>query len=642
MIPCFPDPFPDELFYSACARFSDHRQYVSKAKVIKELFGSPNVWPIIDLPCHLGVFIGRLPIGHSCTIDTIINNHTLLPLYSPFMDQKRIMAIREQMITGDGQSLHRKMGIAQPTVPRISRLRYCPSCLKEDKKNFGEPYWHRLHHIPGVDVCHIHSTFIEETTIQVRKPFSRPEFISANHVEVNTPPRSIESSSQGRVLLDIAKDVAFLLEHPGISLSPQEFIEKYQALLAQRGYISKGGLTRHINLLNDFVNYYVTTLLKQFIRPVKPGCAYNGWLARLTTSDRDTHPPLHHILTIHFLGLTAEAFFGQKIEPYAPFGGGPWPCLNIVCKHYQQGSITELQIKYTQKKDNRCIGIFACVCGFTYSRVGPDKSPEDLFRKDKVISYGSIWEARLRELWLDPTITRRDIARSLQIGEQTVTRYALKLGLPVPRKSPRPSTGRPRLNRNREWYRTQWLAHIEGKLTASPCPKASTLRIWLSRFDREWFIAHRSVDEPKRRTKTKTNSIIEFPKDETLYRNDAHSDAEIAQLVRITQNKIINVSYPLKRIFIATIIKHVPQLLSVDRKDLAKWPLTIEALNEAVETREAFTIRRIRWLTQQYQREKIHPTRSQFLKRAHIRTLLYLPGVKQAYEDAMTTLLQTL
>ena len=176
MIPCFPDPFPDELFYSACARFSDHVQYRNKAKIIKELFGSSNVWPIIDLPCHLGAFIERLPIGHSYTIDTIINNHTLLPLYSPFIGQERIMAIREQMITGDGQSLHRKIGIAHPDVPRISQIRYCPNCLKEDKKSFGEAYWHRLHHIPGVEACHIHSTFIENTMISIRKPFSRPEF----------------------------------------------------------------------------------------------------------------------------------------------------------------------------------------------------------------------------------------------------------------------------------------------------------------------------------------------------------------------------------------------------------------------------------------------------------------------------------
>ena len=75
--------------------------------------------------------------------------------------------------------------------------------------------------------------------------------------------------------MSIAKDVAFLLEHPGIALPPQEFVEKYRGLLAQREYISKGGCTRHVNLLNDFVSYYVTTLLKQFICPIKPNYTYN-------------------------------------------------------------------------------------------------------------------------------------------------------------------------------------------------------------------------------------------------------------------------------------------------------------------------------------------------------------------------------
>ena len=121
-------------------------------------------------------------------------------------------------------------------------------------------------------------------------------------------------------------------------------------------------------------------------------------------------------------------FFNQTIKSYAPFGSGPWPCLNIVCKHYRQRSITTFQTKYTHTKGGRCIGIFACVCGFIYSRVGPDKSQEDAFRRDKVISYGSVWDVRLRELWLDATIIRRDIAHCLKVGEQSVTRHALRLG----------------------------------------------------------------------------------------------------------------------------------------------------------------------------------------------------------------------
>lgn len=97
MIGHFPEPYPDELFYSLCARFSDRMQYRYPSKVMADLFGNPQAWVIVGLPRYLDHLVAALPPGHPCTVDTLINAHTLLPFYSPFVPPKRLAQVRQQM-----------------------------------------------------------------------------------------------------------------------------------------------------------------------------------------------------------------------------------------------------------------------------------------------------------------------------------------------------------------------------------------------------------------------------------------------------------------------------------------------------------------------------------------------------------------
>ncbi len=50
MIGFFPDPYPDELLYSAFARFGDRSNYRNVATVAKELFGSSTGVAVIFFP----------------------------------------------------------------------------------------------------------------------------------------------------------------------------------------------------------------------------------------------------------------------------------------------------------------------------------------------------------------------------------------------------------------------------------------------------------------------------------------------------------------------------------------------------------------------------------------------------------------
>src|SRR5437879_10471067 len=98
MIRCFPDPFHDELLYSICARFSDHMGYSAPHSVIIDLFGRKGFLAVTDLPSHLGRLADNLPQKDYYTVDNLIENHTLLPFYRPFLPYiDRLIRIRSCM-----------------------------------------------------------------------------------------------------------------------------------------------------------------------------------------------------------------------------------------------------------------------------------------------------------------------------------------------------------------------------------------------------------------------------------------------------------------------------------------------------------------------------------------------------------------
>src|SRR5260221_9531895 len=167
MIASFRDPYWDELLYSVWARYGDRVRYPYKTRVLQELFGKTKIRPSIDLPCYLKYFIDNLPLGHEYTADYFVDHHTLLPFYGAFFPSERLKSLKEQMNTDDPTGLHYRAGISGG-IPAPSRLRYCAGCVEEDRVQFGECYWHRLHQVPGVELCPIHNMMLEESLLPTR------------------------------------------------------------------------------------------------------------------------------------------------------------------------------------------------------------------------------------------------------------------------------------------------------------------------------------------------------------------------------------------------------------------------------------------------------------------------------------------
>lgn len=310
MIPCFPDPYPGEILYSVWARFTDRVQYPSIGNVLQDLFGNKTIAVVVDLPYRLNDFTKRLPVGHSYTADYFINAHTLLPFYGPFLPQERLNHLREQMLDGDGRAMRRSIGLIGTNIPVPLWIRYCPVCVEEDRTMYGECYWHRMHQVPGVEICHIHSTFLEDSTVRARRQTVRSkEFVSAERAVRMLVSRTATVSPFFKTLADIATDALYLLEHPVIPQGALFIRQQYLALLTQRGFMTSGGKVRTRDFLKAFMNYYPPELLAFLHCEMSlRGQLDSTWLARLTHLPKNAQHPLHHLLTIRFLGSNVEQF----------------------------------------------------------------------------------------------------------------------------------------------------------------------------------------------------------------------------------------------------------------------------------------------------------------------------------------------
>lgn len=638
-IPCFPDPLPDEILYSVWARYSDRVQYSHEGKVTQELFGDRGVGVIVDLPCYLDYFVEHLPPGNSYTADWLVDNHTLFPFFGPFLSQERYHGLHEQMISRSGSALHTRSGISGVSIPSPSALRYCPICVKRDREQHGEAYWHRLHQVPGVEICPDHMTILENSTVYTRTNYSLRKFISLERSIPFSPPRTPEDPLR-KFLFDIAMEARYLLDHPDVHPDLDFLQQQYLALLAWRGFTTATGLVRIMEFTEAFVSHYSPELLSLLHCEIRPSEVRNKtWLSYFLPRLKKMRHPLQHILVIHFLGSNVDAFFTHPLESPQIFRAGPWPCLNPVCEHYHERRIMTFRIRENSPK-GRPVGIFACSCGFVYSRCGPDQIDEDAFRRDWILSYGTAWQEKLRELWLNPKKSLVEIADHLGCSPRTVLHQADELHLPTPRQSIWSQKSHPR-QRNREandtaWHREQWLALVE----SAPDESRSALRHrslklhnWLYRYDREWLLAH----SPRRRLPERRLYSPEVLQGINTPRNENYCDASTAESIRAVARDIINNADCLRKVTLKNINKQVP-IAGKLRLQAEKAPLTVQALQEVLETTEAFALRRLHRAVQEYQRERVSPTQARLIRRAGLSRIWRTPLILQAIEESITLL----
>jgi len=633
----FPTPHPDELLYSLCARFSARVGYSNAKAVLEELFGTGDVAASIDLPNNLGHLSAALPAGSSLTPERLINRHTLFPFFSAFLPPERIVQLEADMRGGRGQAGYMRSGLMASRIPTPGYLRYCPVCIQEDAQLFEVAYWHRTHQVSGVDVCPIHEVFLEDSSVSRSAGRDNLQFITAGETARAVPPRLLDPSDRDhQALLHVARDVAWLLEHPISGSALSALHSHYLRMLTDRGLATYAGSIHVTALLSEFTGHYSPALLQLL------HCEFSGsdhlktnWLLKLVRPPKHAQHPLYHLLLIQFLGRTAEEFFRLPSE-VGVFGEGPWPCLNAAAEHYREPIIQEC-ILSPRLRDNRPVGTFSCGCGFTYARSGPDASPEDRFRVGRIMSFGPVWEARLKQLWKNSSLSLSGVGRRLGVDPLTVRRHAARLKLPSsrPGRNSKPLSGAARLKGTydstmyaemRRACRGKWVTAMR----QSPKTTLKALRLtlsreyaWLRRNDAEWLKRH----SPPTPTRVRPASGVDWKK----------RDAEYAAAVRAAATRLGNNSGRPVQVTRAAIGRAVGATTLL-RQKLHKMPLTAQAMARVIETRVEYAIRRIRWAAESFTHDRILPRPWQLMQRANVYSLRSVPEVKRAVNAALCLL----
>src|SRR5713226_3580764 len=261
MIGFFPDPYPDELLYSACARFGDRSNYRNVATAAKELFGSSAGVAVISFPNRIGHLVSVLPPGHKYTVDRLIDDHTPLRFYSPFIESSRLTIIRREMRVNKENRICSRLGINAGRLASPDSLRFCPECVKADRQRYSETYWHRVHQLAGVHVCPDHAVFLVSSLAGCRERESSKALISADRIVNNIPSHPIAPRSREHdILLRIAQDAKWLLDWRGKPPTSAERHLRYHNLLLTKGLAYYKGRFRHTELLKQFRDFYPANL----------------------------------------------------------------------------------------------------------------------------------------------------------------------------------------------------------------------------------------------------------------------------------------------------------------------------------------------------------------------------------------------
>lgn len=248
MIRAFPKFYDDELLYSLLARYYVKSGYIIYRQAAEDLFAKPNVTPDI-------YFMNRYTdeavekITEQIPIEQIIEKHTMFPFYGRFLPYERRNRAFKAMLEMSGK--HNNL-LAIPKYKKERWLRYCPLCTHEDRKKYGESYWHRIHQMQGIDICPIHSCCLKDSEVIISGKVS-PSLFTAEESAIDN---NIEIC-ENKVEIKLAKYVASLFCE-AVDLESKISVGDFlHSRMSGTKYRSVRGESRNITLLQkDFSVYY--------------------------------------------------------------------------------------------------------------------------------------------------------------------------------------------------------------------------------------------------------------------------------------------------------------------------------------------------------------------------------------------------
>lgn len=352
MIAYFPEPYPDELFYSIMARYIQHtcgkERKISLSPVVRntrDLFSK--------LLCNKLTEEAENILGGHTGYRSFLLEHTLIKYYIRFFPSARQEELLYQLCENPKEVTKTFTARSQKGKTRV--LRYCPACAKEEREQYGEAYWHCTHQIPELDACKKHKLKLLDSDIPLTSDCWMPQ----------TAEESITSMTSIQVTGEQMKFAEYVIDcyaQPLEISDSHDYAAFFRTKLKETGYFIPVGQYLRISGLAVDINQFILSSDLSFIEPITK--------VRISKALQFQSNYASVILLIsYFLGIAPEELAKpfvqhENIEEYekalalfvsigksymetAAFAGIDTKTLVKICKKYGVGS------KYEHHEANR-------------------------------------------------------------------------------------------------------------------------------------------------------------------------------------------------------------------------------------------------------------------------------------------------
>ncbi|NRT78218.1 TnsD family Tn7-like transposition protein [Clostridium beijerinckii] len=579
----FPEPYDDEILYSIISRYHYYIGKSNPKETIRELFGKRTNVATVELSCNISNICKTID-NSLYDEDYLINKHTNLPFYYPFLNSDNQRDIISRMKNNNAQGIYAKIGIIAGGVCKKKGVYYCPECVKGDISRNGEAYFHRIHQVPGVLICPNHSCILIKYEVK-NIGIGRFGLVRVNPKCIDFTGRYIGDNKINETLIKIAKSAQYLLNNNLSIINQQVLINKYKDMLRSGGFITPKNRVRQKKLNTIFKKYYNDRLLEMLDSKVDN--RESNWLRCILRRPRSYINPIRHILFILLIYEDMESFIDCDKSSYNNHRSS-WPCLNQICKRYKENVIKDCKTT-SDYKTKKLVGTFRCeYCGFEYSRSIDQKGEDDVYKIGRIKRFGYVWENKLINLINSNKYNIRNMSRIMGCDSKTIVKYARKLGRGNCIYSKVKYEKENELKPVKE-YRDTYSKNILSFMSSNPdCTrieirKALTKQyMWLYRNDKKWLNDNLPKVKKQLERKHDKNTRVDWNKrDIEIYLKIRNTYLEImkgSKNIRITKSIIGN------RLGISALLDYY----------LEKLPKTKKYLTKIVETVEEFQIRRVK------------------------------------------------
>lgn len=289
----FPHPFEDELTYSILARANAHFCSCSHKTWLELTLKNRCAIATLDFPSHIDE-LSKLFFLSKISSQNLIFQHTLFPLFSPFITQERKDKCLNWMKGKSNGGTHLMSGWAASRLPKLQSIRYCPICITEQINSLGEAYWQRIHQVPGLATCTKHNCILEGVS-HLNHKRHRHEYYRASAVSQIQQPQ-FACDEFDLILTPIVKKLLNRDDKP--SSSYEQWTSYYRDLI-QQSHCGKGQYCCFDAVKEKVLDYWPEAWLQQYnLWPIDTHCS---WLHGITRKHRKSFSYLEHIVVLHAL-----------------------------------------------------------------------------------------------------------------------------------------------------------------------------------------------------------------------------------------------------------------------------------------------------------------------------------------------------